>query len=974
MAGCIPLDAMRQSTLECLYNQSCINAISLQPKISRPKALNTSLSRFPLNSTISSIFDESLFIESWQNQSSFEKYYAACAPQSLSYSYANRFHLGTIITMSLSAFGGLVIAWQLITPTFIKIWKRIKWKKQQKQSPTTTEQTHIEMEILKMAPRPINQAVTAYVHRTIHNFNLFTSDNKDNPEDERIGIIATRLYIFLILIGLIILGFYTLLLKRNQTRTVKLPSLSTFETLYSMHSSTLNCPCSRFSMSYARIMSLSPHYHSICSSEYLEDYWLSYFGRVEIDLDTIEFISTDFRISGQSFFDLIRILCETANEVVESALRVFRSNRLVTISALSRSQFHIETMIRLKQFEQQTIASFLDLIELIRSSIQTNQLAEEMWTNIGPLSVYNNETSKWSFRFRPRNFYTNSCSCAISNECIRPVGFYFQIDTIHSTPNITVPGLVLSCYAIDSLLLSTLECFYDEKCIKILIDNYDFDVVGLVRPLDNRAVQIKPLRHKTSRFYPNTTINEIFSQLFIENWINSSNFTSYYTRCAPSQCTYTVRKRFDIAYMLAIMLGFYGGLSAILEIILPPLVKIGSQQWSKRKNPIHLDNSNEVTTDTITHTPSSPSSKETDRSCLDISKELLSSNLFVSEPPSTEKRFLDQEINATRIYIFLFILCLIAALIYSGPLSEEMESIKKSATIDIVNELHQKNISSLSCPCSNAAIPYSNFLSIKPEYHSICSSEYVSPSYIINLLENNDTISLPLSAHYRILSSLCYISHRLIENAKHVFGTRELVTVETLTRSTFDIQTEALISAFISKTSADYRRTLSFIVNSFSVNQLLHLFRSNWQVNFTDENENYIMKTFPRHFSSSNCSCAISSNCSEPLIDDIVIGCFPYDGFRLSKFKNFSLGTLNNQLFVEIWTNKSNYTNYFQTCKPLECQYTLPDKNNPLFMLTTLLGLYGGLIYTLRLIVGQSLLAYRWWITHSTTKTTADEI
>ncbi|CAF1246791.1 unnamed protein product [Rotaria sp. Silwood1] len=150
MAGCIPLDAMRQSTLECLYNQSCINAISLQPKISQPKALNASLSRFPLNSTIGSIFDESLFIESWQNRSSFEKYYAACAPQSLSYNYKTRFHLGTIITMSLSAFGGLVVAGQLITPSILKIWKRIKWKNQQRQ-------THIELEILKMAPKPINK-------------------------------------------------------------------------------------------------------------------------------------------------------------------------------------------------------------------------------------------------------------------------------------------------------------------------------------------------------------------------------------------------------------------------------------------------------------------------------------------------------------------------------------------------------------------------------------------------------------------------------------------------------------------------------------------------------------------------------------------------------------------------------------------------------------------------------------------------
>ncbi|CAF4972824.1 unnamed protein product, partial [Rotaria sp. Silwood1] len=194
------------------------------------------------------------------------------------------------------------------------------------------------------------------------------------------------------------------------------------------------------------------------------------------------------------------------------------------------------------------------------------------------------------------------------------------------------------------------------------------------------------------------------------------------------------------------------------------------------------------------------------------------------------------------------------------------------------------------------------------------------------------------------------------------------------TRSSFDIQVQSTLSSYISRIQADYRRTLSFIVKSFSVNQLLHFFSSNWHINFTDENENYIMKTYPRRFSLSNCSCAISSNCREQLTNDINIGCFPYDGFRLSKFKNISLETLNNQLFVEVWTNISNYTNYFEICKPLECQYILSDKNNPIFMLTTILGLYGGLTYILRLIVGQSLAAYRWYIKKSTTKINTNEI
>jgi hypothetical protein len=333
-------------------------------------------------------------------------------------------------------------------------------------------------------------------------------------------------------------------------------------------------------------MSLSPRYHSICSSEYLQDYWLSYFGRVEIDLDSIEFLTTDFRMSGQSFFDLIRILCKTANETIENALRVFQSTRLVTMNTLSHFQFNIETNTRLIEFQQQTISSFIDLIEVIRALIQTNQLAEELWTNVGPLSIYNNQTLTWAFNFRSRDFYRNSCSCAFSNQCIRLVGFYRQKDTIHNQPNITVPGLVLGCYPIDSLLLSTFECFYYEKCIQLLVDNYDFDIVGLVQPLDNRTLHIKPLENKNSRFSPNTKINEIFSQLFVENWINSSNYTSYYTRCAPSQCTYTVSRHFDIAYMFAIMLGLYGGLTAVLQIILPFLVT-QIMQRKKPDNPIN---------------------------------------------------------------------------------------------------------------------------------------------------------------------------------------------------------------------------------------------------------------------------------------------------------------------------------------------------------------------------------------------------
>ena len=817
--------------------------------------------------------------------------------------------------------------------------------------------------------------IVPHLHRTIFNFNIFSSDK---PEEERVGILATRLYLILVLIGLLILGFYTSLVMRTQIRTITDPSLDQFEELNSLHASTLSCPCSRFSMSYARIMSLAPRYHQICSSQFLDKYWLSYFGRVEKDHGKVEFLALDFRVIGQSFFNLMRIFCQTSNQTVHDALRVFRSTRLATVNALSRKQFHLETSARLDQFQKQTIATFLDLIDLVRSAIQTNNLVTELWTSAGPSSRFDNNTSQWSLRFRARNFYTNSCSCALSNQCTRPVGFYLQEDNIYSEPNITVPGLVIGCYAIDSFLFSTLECLFDRECIQLIIDSYEFDAVDLLRPLDTRAVRIAPLQNNHSRFSPRTPMETIVSQLFIEDWSTSNNFTAYYNRCEPKQCTYSVRQRFDTAYMVAAMLGFYGGLSAILEIILPPLVKLVRSRWLKRRS-----QHPQTAATTVTGMPESVildgefcKLSDPRLGLKSLVRKVRSLNLFASKEAAAE------ELLATRIYVLLFALCLIAAFLYAGPLSSETKTIvTKTPTSTMVNDLHARNLSTLSCPCSKAAVNYSTFLSVTPHFHPICSSEFVLPALWADLFEKNDNVSLELSAHYRLLASLCERAYRTIENAQTLFTTREIISKETLTEPSFNHQIHAFLVGFIADLPADFRRKLSFTIGSFSVNQLLNRFTSNWQVSFTGEDEKFIIATHPRRFPASNCSCATSSKCFEELAPNVFSGCLPFDGFRRSTLHNLSTSELTNQLFVTHWYNTSNYTAYFETCRPLECQYTISDRQNLIYIFTTVLGLYGGkkprsscrhcnrvcilidlgLTYGLRLIVDRALYIYRLW-------------
>ncbi|UJR20134.1 hypothetical protein I4U23_023266 [Adineta vaga] len=956
MAGCLPLDSMRQSTLECLYNQSCIDTLTLRPQFLRLKALNPLSSKFPINTTIESIYDESLFLESWQSQSSYENYFVTCAPRSLSYSYVDRFSLATVFTICVSAFGGLVIAWQLITPAIVKLWKRVIWKRRQKHPTVPVNPTSIEEAILSVAPRPLDEAVIAHAHRTIYTFNLFSQDDDNDPEDERAEIIATRLYILFLLIGLLSLGFYTSLTTNKRTYNVPFPSLAEFEELHLLHSFTLNCQCTHMSISHIRIMSVIPRFHEVCSSEFLQDYWLSYFGPVQIDALADSFLTTDFRVSGQSFFELLEIFCKETNETIQNALNAFYSNRLFTANAISREEFQLRTTARIKQFQRQIVSSFLNLVDLVHSSIKTNRLVTELFTSDAPVSSFDNQTLKWSLRFRSRRFYSNSCLCALSNRCTRPIGFYFRSDTIHSLPNITVPGLVLGCYPIDSFLLSNLQCLYDQQCLKLIVDMYDFDVINLVRPLDSRAVTISPLRNTNSRFLPNSTIETIFEQLFIEEWITSSNYTNYFTRCGPKECTYNVMQRFDMLYMVTMMLGFGGGLSVVLEVILPPIVKIIRRWWKKRTE---YQQRNINTTVTINTSTDSNDEEQTNR----VSSKFWSFNLFQTEISQTNKQLEHQEIIATRVYVLIFFLFLTAAFLYAGPFNEEtVTTIIPFPTSDIVNDLHTKDISTLSCPCSTATISYSTFLNITPRYHSICSSQFISPSYWSLLYEKEDNISLELSAHYRLLASLCDVARRTIENKAELFSNRELINVETITRSSFDTQINALISTFIIQIPADFRRTLSYIIGSFGVNQLLNAFTTNWLIDFTSENEYYLISTSSRRYSSSNCTCATSSDCMEQLTENIYRGCLPFDGFRLSKFENISMDYLVHRLFIEMWQNESNYTTYFETCRPMECQYTLPDQNNFFYILTTVLGLYGGLRYILRLIIGQSLLAYRWWI------------
>ncbi|CAF1393944.1 unnamed protein product [Adineta ricciae] len=128
--GCYMLNALMNSTLEAFYNQTFIDMLT-NSSINL-KTLNTSNS----NWTIKRLLDK-MFVQSWLNQTSYDKYFQSCAPELCSYIKMQHYSVLDILILMISLFQGLPKTLRVFVPIFInRIWPIIRKKICQKRSST----------------------------------------------------------------------------------------------------------------------------------------------------------------------------------------------------------------------------------------------------------------------------------------------------------------------------------------------------------------------------------------------------------------------------------------------------------------------------------------------------------------------------------------------------------------------------------------------------------------------------------------------------------------------------------------------------------------------------------------------------------------------------------------------------------------------------------------------------------------------
>ncbi|CAF0766068.1 unnamed protein product [Adineta steineri] len=906
-SGCMPVTSILLSTLECFYNQTCLDKlISYFATNETFEAMNvTEQSRFYSNSTVQSIVDK-LMIEDWIRTISYENYYSQCAPSLCTYYEVSRHNKIYILTKLISLLAGFVIGFKLVILIVIRL---IRWLKE----PAIRPRDSICIRCRKLL---------VSTRKKLIELNLF----KHYPSTDRQirhQRYATRIYILLLCISLVILTIYTLLQRTIQSKTIPYPTQSEYLQLRKLYPNTLSCPCTSISMPYSTFIKLQPYYHQLCSSNFTSQEWISYtaiMGRQSVYF-------SDYRGTATIQFQTLSMFCEEAHQTINDTLRIFFQTKFVSIQVISEQSFEFQMNSLIENWKSTTINTFKRTIRSVREITQGNQLSNGGFNSIADVNPITRRTI-----IQPRQYST--CNCGLSRSCLYPTGIYNGDEPNNLINFYSVPNFFLGCYPIEALFSSTLDCFYDLSCM-LTIHNLSVTVASqsfTYTPLDKNLNQ------------PNETIELIVNRLMVDKWFSNVSFSSYYDKCSPSLCTFEYEDHQHFGYFITIIITLYGGLSLGLQFI----IWIGLQFIEQIMS-----------------------------NC--------SSILVVWHSVRRIFSFNNKHKIICQLQ-FVLVVIMLTVFFSLTTFNLRTKTVEiRNITLTTYKNLLEQSHESFQCPCSQISIKYREFLDIEARYHQICSSDFVSNpwiTYIFNLTipgnqYNSTDFYHTSSGQFQLLASLCRLSEETANQSLLQLIENDFINIELLSPNLLENRIQSTVNEFELTMPNLFINTISLIREMIAANMLMSVFSTNWMIG-TPQNITHRQSAFIVPLDYQDCTCAVSSKCVSPS-RGMLSGCYPLEtilqstleclfiptcinitgNFKVlnislvnsSRFPlNTTVETIVNKLMVEEFLKKISYASYFDRCAPLLCSYSYDDKNNLIEGITTLIGLYGGLTIICRLL------------------------
>ncbi|CAF1412710.1 unnamed protein product [Adineta ricciae] len=970
---CLPLQMTFASSLECFFQQSCLNfLLSTYKQKMNVSILNESRpSRFNQTTTIQSLLNE-LFIEELQNETNYQQYYLTCLPKICSYSYNHRFDWTYVLTTFIGLCGGItkvlsIIAWYFIG-FILYLYERFFSNTVQTVRRNSHGKCFIQMKniLLKFKTKLIN-------------LNFYSKHSRDRIRVYH-GCLSTRLYLLTLIISICVIIIYLFMLVETVNENIPSPSIKEYQMLHEEYFSTLKCPCSQISIVYNDFLRIEVKYHEICSSDFIQPWWYNRFparNSSDTNLDFFQFAS--------SFFHALAALCELTNETIQYEIKRFLSTTFVNADVLSNDSFRTQINSLTNSFIQLTQIQFSYRIFLTQTLLHSNQYMSNTGRGVD---------LRMLLEFTDNLYYVYVITEPLYKVSKNETRCYCVLDSTCSYEN-EVFSMQVGCTVMNSVLKSSLICWFNASCIDLVLTSF-YDGHWLMNDPPSPLNSTLP-----SRYSLTTPMETIFNEMMVEEWNITFSYDSYFQECQPSSCSFTYEKKTDFVYLITIIISLFGGIHTILLLISPFIIKFVLGLIEKIKN---------------YNLPSMSNNLENHRFFVKILifinrffDKILMLNVFDSESNNLET--IHRERVITRCYLLTLFLLLyiitICSMISNGTISISLpnpsENDYKTLTI-----WHSET---LECPCRKIAVKYKYFVGISITSHQICSSNFIGTEwrdYLFLYPDWSDYNSADIrsrgSIYFLFLSTLCQLSQTTINNAINAFLNETFISTQIVSNSEFRLQIDTTLFQLQKSTAAEFSQSLNLLRDVMNGNTLVSSYFLNWFW-WIDFNRTYTTIPINPVVMKDGCSCGTRSDCiksggiyyrrsdqqmfaipgwnvgcsvvetvlrstlecfyDQTCIDSLIYAAItdkPAIYYHMnisamhysnkSRFRKDSfIQSLIDELFVEKWNIKTYYSSFYNACDPIYCSYTIQKDDYYMYSASRVLGLYGGLTVILRVIV-----------------------
>ena len=384
---------------------------------------------------------------------------------------------------------------------------------------------------------------------------------------------------------------------------------------------------------------------------------------------------------------------------------------------------------------------------------------------------------------------------------------------------------------------------------------------------------------------------------------------------------------------------------------------------------------------------------------------LLQLNLF--KTTSSNEETVVEERVLTRIYLVLLCCLLLAIGVGSASVVRTVSAIEYSPSIPQFEALAQKYPETLECPCSRAGIAYRIFLFTHVKLHQVCMSEFVTQSWIDaalagshSFLSTSDHFRDTLTFFWQTVASLCRISNQTWTSAISDFGASYILSPKALTEEQIRSQADSDLHNHIASTEVRLFSTVLALQRSIAGNQFVSALATNFFLGYpiSDFGSWSTPQMAPRI--SDDCSCMRMAGCPRPAtvndtrgeavrVPGMIADCLVVDATLASTLecyydracvsllhgsdsasvkllssngntyfsRNSTVQALLDKIFIDDLNIEIRFDLFYGQCQPAYCSYSYSHRFDKIFVVTTLIGVFGGLSLLLRHAVRLSAMA-----------------